>query len=195
MINGPNIPVPAQFCSLQHHSLLSPPDTSTTGHHFHFGSASSFFLGLFLCSSLNTYQPGRLVFQCHVFLPFHTVHGVLKARILKWTMFRQAWLVGTHPSVAARTHRTSWHTGCPTACPLECVNLLWPLGIGQHAAQGPGQRPCWSCQLEPVNVGGCPEARSGVFAGISTGCPGTNLPPRSCGVWRAPWPYHCLWLP
>ena len=22
--------------------------------------------------------------QCHIFLPFHTVHGVLKARILKW---------------------------------------------------------------------------------------------------------------
>ena len=27
------------------------PDTSTTGHRFHFGSASSFFLELFLCSS------------------------------------------------------------------------------------------------------------------------------------------------
>ena len=24
------------------------------------------------------------VVQCHIFLPFHTVHGVLKARILKW---------------------------------------------------------------------------------------------------------------
>ena len=23
-------------------------------------------------------------FQCHIFLPFQTVHGVLKARILKW---------------------------------------------------------------------------------------------------------------
>ena len=25
-----------------------------------------------------------LSFQCHICLPFHTVHGVLKARILKW---------------------------------------------------------------------------------------------------------------
>ena len=28
--------------------------------------------------------PGQLIFQCPIFLPFHTVHGVLKARILKW---------------------------------------------------------------------------------------------------------------
>ena len=25
-----------------------------------------------------------LTFQCHIFLPFHTVHGVLAARILEW---------------------------------------------------------------------------------------------------------------
>ena len=33
---------------------------------------------------MGTYQPGELVFQCPIFLPFHTVHGILKARILKW---------------------------------------------------------------------------------------------------------------
>ena len=33
---------------------------------------------------LDTYQPGEFIFQCPIFLPFHTVHGVLKARILKW---------------------------------------------------------------------------------------------------------------
>ena len=31
-----------------------------------------------------TYQLGEFIFQCPIFLPFHTVHGVLKARILKW---------------------------------------------------------------------------------------------------------------
>ena len=31
-----------------------------------------------------TYRPGEFIFQCHVFLPFHPVRGVLKARILKW---------------------------------------------------------------------------------------------------------------
>ena len=43
--------VPIQYCFLQHQTLLSPPDTSTTEYRFHFGSASSFFLELFLCSS------------------------------------------------------------------------------------------------------------------------------------------------
>ena len=43
-----------QYCSLQHQTLLSPPDTSTTGHHFCFGTAASFILELFVivfCSS------------------------------------------------------------------------------------------------------------------------------------------------
>ena len=33
---------------------------------------------------MDTYQPGEFIFQCPIFLPFHTVHGVLNARILKW---------------------------------------------------------------------------------------------------------------
>ena len=39
---------------------------------------------LFSSSVLGTYQPGEFIFQCPIFLPFHTVHGVLKARIVKW---------------------------------------------------------------------------------------------------------------
>ena len=35
-------------------------------------------------SILGIYQHGKFIFQCPIFLPFHTVHGVLKARILKW---------------------------------------------------------------------------------------------------------------
>ena len=35
-------------------------------------------------SILGTYRPGEFLFQCPIVLPFHTVHGVLKARILKW---------------------------------------------------------------------------------------------------------------
>ena len=50
------------YCSLQHQTLLSPPDTSTTEHHFHFGPASSFFLELFLCSfPLSYWTPTDLV--------------------------------------------------------------------------------------------------------------------------------------
>ena len=43
--------VPMQYCSLQHQTLHPSPVTSTTGPCFCFGSASSFFLGLFLHSS------------------------------------------------------------------------------------------------------------------------------------------------
>ena len=32
---------------------------------------------------LGAYSCGEFIFQCHIFLPFHTVHEVLKARILK----------------------------------------------------------------------------------------------------------------
>ena len=39
---------------------------------------------LFSSSILGDYQPGELIFQHPIFLPFHTVHEVLKARILKW---------------------------------------------------------------------------------------------------------------
>ena len=80
--------VPMQYCSLQHWTLLLSPVTSTTGCCFCFGSVPSFFLELFLHRSQvaywATYRPGEFIFQCPIFLPFHTVHGVLKARILKW---------------------------------------------------------------------------------------------------------------
>ena len=39
---------------------------------------------LFPSSILDTFQPGGLIFWCHIFLPFHTVHGVLVAGILEW---------------------------------------------------------------------------------------------------------------
>ena len=39
---------------------------------------------LFSSSILSTYWPGDSIFQCHIFLPFHTVLGILKARLVKW---------------------------------------------------------------------------------------------------------------
>ena len=52
----PTFQVPVQYCSLGHWTILSPPDTSTTGCCFHFGSPSSLFLELYLCSPLVAYQ-------------------------------------------------------------------------------------------------------------------------------------------
>ena len=80
--------VPVQYCSLQHQTLLPSPVTSATGHCFHFRSVPSFFLELFLHSSPVAYWAptnlGSSSFSVISFLPFHTVHGVLKAGMLKW---------------------------------------------------------------------------------------------------------------
>ena len=46
------------YCPLQHWTLLLPPNISTTGHHFHFGPDTSFFLELLViafCPSLVSY--------------------------------------------------------------------------------------------------------------------------------------------
>ena len=75
--------VPMQYCSLYHQIFLSPPGTSFVlwRSPFPLSGVSS----LFFCRSISdTYQPGVLIFRCHIFLPFHTVHGALKARILEW---------------------------------------------------------------------------------------------------------------
>ena len=45
-------------------------------------------------SILGIYQPGEFIFQCPIFLPFHTVHGVLNTEVichslLQWTTFCQ----------------------------------------------------------------------------------------------------------
>ena len=46
--------------------------------HFILSGAISNCLLLFPSSILDTFLPGRLIFQCHIFLPFHTVHRVVK---------------------------------------------------------------------------------------------------------------------
>ena len=40
---------------------------------------------LFLSSILDTFRPGGLIFWCHTFFTFHTVHEVLTASILEWS--------------------------------------------------------------------------------------------------------------
>ena len=87
LIHGPNIPGSYAILFFTASDLTLQPETSTLVHCFQFGSASLFFLELFLHSSsgvLGTYRPGKFIFKCHIFLSFHTIHGVLKAKMLKW---------------------------------------------------------------------------------------------------------------
>ena len=79
--------VPMQYCSLQHRTLLLSAVPSTTGCCFALAPSLHSFWSYFSTDSssiLGTYRLGEFIFQYPIFLPFHTVHGVLKARILKW---------------------------------------------------------------------------------------------------------------
>ena len=86
LIHGPNIP--GSYAVLFFTADLLSPATTTTGHHFHFGSAFSLFLEPFLHTSLQKHIRHLLTSWAHLSLSyvfsFHTVHGVLKARMLKY---------------------------------------------------------------------------------------------------------------
>ena len=74
---------PMQYCSL-HWTLPPSPVTSGTGCCFCSVSASSFLLEVFLHSSPVACWAPTCDLSVSCLLPFHTVLGVLKARILKW---------------------------------------------------------------------------------------------------------------
>ena len=61
---------------------------------------------LFSSSILGTYPPGEFLFHCLIFLPFHTVCGVLKARILK--SFAIPFSSGPHLSELSTMTNLSW---------------------------------------------------------------------------------------
>ena len=77
-----NSQIPMQYCSFQHWTLLSPLYMSPVWHAFWF----SLFTGsramplAFASNILVTYYPVEwegLIIQCHIFLTFCTIHGVL----------------------------------------------------------------------------------------------------------------------
>ena len=137
--------VPLQYCPLQHQTLLPSPVTSTAGCWFFL------WLCLFILSGvispmishsiLGAYWSGEFIVQCPIFLPFHAVHGVLKARILKWfaipfssgphfvRILHHDWQVALHSMAHSFTeldkavvHRSVWLIFCDcgfhSVCPL-----------------------------------------------------------------------------
>ena len=98
---------------LQQLTLLPSRITLTTVQGFCFGFlfiVSWIIYPLFSSNILGTYQPGEFIFQCHNILPFHTVHGVLKARILKWF----AILFSSWPHFVRTVHHDPSVLGGPT---------------------------------------------------------------------------------
>ena len=61
-------------------------------------------------SILGTYQPAEFIFQCSIFLPFHTVHGVLKARTQKW--FAISFSSGPHFVSSIKSAKTRLGADC-----------------------------------------------------------------------------------
>ena len=74
-------------------------DSSTTEGHFILSGTISNCPPSFLPQwHIGYFQPGVLIFQCHIFLPFYTVHGVIHHSkntgvvchcLLQWTVFCQ----------------------------------------------------------------------------------------------------------
>ena len=88
LIHGPNLP--GSYAILIFIALILPSITSPI-HNWvlfllwlHFFILSGIISPLISNNILGTYQPGEFIFQFPIFLHFHTVYGVPKARILKW---------------------------------------------------------------------------------------------------------------
>ena len=70
--------VPMQYCFLQHQALLPSPVTCTTRFVFAvlcLSILSGVISPLFSSSIFGTYQPGEVIFQCHLFLLFIVFKG------------------------------------------------------------------------------------------------------------------------
>ena len=88
LIHGPDIP--DSYAIL----LFTASDLASITSHIHNWVSLFLWLHPFILSGvisplisssiLGTYRPGEFLFQYPVILPFHTVRGVLKARLLKW---------------------------------------------------------------------------------------------------------------
>ena len=70
-------------------------------------------------SILGTYRPRVFIFQCPIFLPFHTVHGVLKARILMWFAIP----FSSGPYFVRTLHHDPSHLGWPYITWLSFIEL------------------------------------------------------------------------
>ena len=104
LIHGPNI--------LGSYAVLffAASDFTSITSHIHTWVLFLLWLGLFIpsraisplfCSStLGTYRLKDFIFQCHIFLSFHIVYGLLKARILKW--FAIPISSGSHPEFMSK---------------------------------------------------------------------------------------------
>ena len=105
-------PVPMQYCSFQHWTLLPSPITSATGCCFHFGSISSFFLELFLYwSPVAHWAPTDL--------------GSSSFSVLSFTFSYSPWVSQGKKTEVVCHSLLQWTTFCQNS-PTWPVLLGWP---------------------------------------------------------------------
>ena len=137
LIHGPNIP--GSYAIL----LFTASDLASTTSPIHNWALFLLWLHPFILfgvisplissSILSTYRPGEFLFQYPIILPSHTVHGVLKARILKW--FAIPFSSGPYPVRPLHHDPTilggptrhglvsvSWTSCCPV---IRLASFLW----------------------------------------------------------------------
>ena len=123
LIRGPNIPGSYAILSFTASDITSIISRIHSWALFYFGSISSLFLDQFLYSSIVAHGAptdlGSSSFSVISFLPFHSVHGVLKARILK----RFAILFSTGPRFVRTLHHDPSILGGPTWQPCSFIEL------------------------------------------------------------------------
>ena len=133
LIHRPNIPGSHAV------SLFTASDFTSITNHIHNWVLCSLWLCLFILSGiisplfprsiLGIYWPGEFIFQCPIFLPFHTVRGVLQARILKYYWI----LKNTEPDLRlSLLQRYEW----PAAGAGALGAVPWSYSLWH--------KPCWS---------------------------------------------------
>ena len=125
LIHGPDIPGPYAIL------LFTASDLASITSHIHSWVLFLLWLCPFILSGiisplisssiLGTYRPGEFIFLCPLFLPVHTVHGVLKARILKW--FAIPFSSGPHYVRPLHHDPTRWGLGWPHTAWLSFIEL------------------------------------------------------------------------
>ena len=121
-----------QYYSFQYQNLLPSPVTSTIGCCFRFGSASSFFLELFLHPSPVAYRAltnlGSSSFSVISFCLFFKIfHGILKSKILKWFAIpfsSEPRFVRTLPHDPSIMRGTTWHAHSLTELDKVVIQVI-----------------------------------------------------------------------
>ena len=172
LIHGPDIPgsyvilffIALDFAFTTRHihnwaSFLPWPNCFTVS-----GAISDCLL-LLPSSILDTFQPGGLFFQCHIFLPFHTVHsmnsGLVCHPLLQWTMFCEnsplwlvhlgwlctAWLIASLGSISPFATKKPWSMKGKSRKPHRIPSLqnwVWGLSFTGYVFRSTASTNDWS---------------------------------------------------